>query len=205
MISASDIERIMSNHEDWHHDKFSIYFYGTYALAKKYHNPSNNRTHIPGGHIVDISYDDAIKLPGFQSYTIRYPGPKFVDYKEPLTKKWAAEQRVSEYIVYNERDTRVEIYDDYVVASRGIIVTNNEIYSMNFGSYRRKHQTLFGTNILLYTDSYIYDKPHDIPKGMCIETVIKPSDLYQKVVKCRSRGFIKRSAHLSDIIVINDH
>lgn len=208
MITSADIEKIMSTHEAWYNSRFSIYLYGTYALIKEC-GPSDDKIHIPGGHIVNISYDAAITLPGFQAFIVRDPKDKFVDYSKPLTKKWALELRIAEYISYNAKgDGCIEIFDDYVILDSDILIKNDEIYVIGHKKYYLSRHSLFGSNILCLLDYQNLTVQNDVPKSIYINKIEEKTDtlsIYKAIVDSRARGFIRQYGQLCDITVSIDH
>jgi hypothetical protein len=201
MISSQIIKTILNNHVTDDDYMFEVVIYDTFVLAINICNESNYFIHIPSDTIRSFEDRDYRKMSGYISSTVR-----FFNNARPLTKKWMTEHRISEIVLKNIESSKcIYIYDNCIIIDRLFIVTNSKIYVFANDDYYECSLTLYNTNVLcdIHTANIIGPR-YEMPLDKFHTVVSQEENLYKKIVEHRSRGFIKQSSQLCDIVIFFD-
>ena len=174
------------------------------------------------GHYTYVSHNDVIKnypvpntltmLPGYQFHITLN---EIKDHREPLSKKWTAEHRVSEIIDYNVHGNYIiSIYDTYIMYGSSTdditYITNDKIYHKKHGIIRQLLSSVFGSSIICsmtrdkssqVNDPYILADPL-VSQFEYYSHKMDHIDIYTAIINARARG-LRYSTAFSDIII--DH
>ena len=204
-VKAADIKNVLNRHGD----SYIVLIYDTYALIG---NPIDRTIdtkwiRVPDNQEISMSYDTAITLPGFRSKHLAYRSHKILDYVEAPVKKWAYEYKLAQMIA-NHYVAEIFIYDTCIAIGCNTLIIGYSTYlcyAKLFAKYMDSpicHDISFASK---YHGDSIECEP--IMRGPLIgklpvdrSRTIDP--VYQKMVKCRARGFIKWSAQLCDITIV---